>query len=96
MMGWAKRPDKTALRTFYVCCSSESLSRVMLPGLVGLSRPLETARRPSLLTSSGCLPGGLRSLARPGRPVSPGRLDGSQVKGRHRRSRRDAEFAERP
>jgi hypothetical protein len=43
-----------------------------------------------LLASSGLPAWWAQVLARPGRPVSPGRLDDGRVKGRRRRSRRDA------
>src|SRR5215216_2083954 len=52
---------------------------------------------PELVRHGPRLPAGRALLlARPGRPVSPGRLDDGRVKGRRRRSRRDAERAERP
>jgi hypothetical protein len=45
---------------------------------------------------ASCLLVGLGSSPAPGDRVSPGRLDDGRVKGRRRRSRRDAKLAERP
>ena len=62
-----------------------------LLGLVGRLRPLGDCWQAWAAHLLGLPAWWAQVLARPGRPVSPGRLDDGRVKGGRRPSRRDAE-----
>jgi hypothetical protein len=69
-----------------------SVTMASLLGLVGRLRPLGDCWQAWGGHLLGPPAWWAQVLARPGRPVSPGRLDDGRVKGRRRRSRRDAEL----